>query len=379
MEQRICTAGTKAHGADCKCWERTLRWLVLSALGELFACYVGAWSSGERRVRIGDSPTLGQSTTRTSQNCRGRALATSDRSCGWNQSQNQVCDVGFVFARRSVGVLWPQSHLVRHTSWDWRQARTEHWRADQRQTSEIPFGFVIRASQARFGRTGVSGSIARVSRRSLGHTSRRTRSATMAVVRFRQHEHQCPTLVLLASRWKPEEYKNGSVCKTAADASKPEVLLAGVEITKPLQQTGGFRVSFRTIARKQAVRSSFSPEEKNSACIQTDRNHGCGLAHVPAFGWNDAGGDGRTSAHNPRLLAAQQPSCHEQVPAGNNEDQTLGTGQIGRRYFANGYFAEDKPNPMSAVGNRSRMGPFSFGAYRPLTSPDLPDVRVASA
>jgi hypothetical protein len=26
---------------------------------------------------------------------------------------------------------------------------------------------------------------------------------------------------------------------------------------------------------------------------------------------------GRTSTHNPRLLAAQQPSCHEQVPAGD--------------------------------------------------------------
>jgi hypothetical protein len=34
---------------------------------------------------------------------------------------------------------------------------------------------------------------------------------------------------------------------------------------------------------------------------------------------------------------------------------------------------------MSAVWNRSRMGPFSFGAYRPLTSPDLLEVRFASA
>jgi hypothetical protein len=41
--------------------------------------------------------------------------------------------------------------------------------------------------------------------------------------------------------------------------------------------------------------------------------------------------------------------CHEQVPAGDIEDQTLGTGQIGRRYFADGYFAEDKPNSMNAV------------------------------
>ena len=278
--------------------------------------------------------------------------------------------------------MWPQSHIFRDTGREWRQARPEHWRTDQRQTSEIPLGFVTGAGQARIGRVRVSGSVARVSRRGLGYTSRRTRGATLAVVRFRQHEHQRPTLVLLASRWKPEEHKNGSVCKTVADASKPKIFLAGVEIAKPLQQTGRFCISFRKTARQQAVRSSFSPEEENSACIQTDRNYGCGLAHLSALGWNHAGGDGRTSAHNPRLLAAQQPSCHEQIPqipAGNIEDQALGTGQIGRRYFADGYFAEDKPNPMSAVWNRSRTGPFSFGAYRPLTSPDLLEVRVASA
>jgi len=275
-----------------------------------------------------DCPTLGQSTTRTSQNRRGRALATGDRSSRWDQSQNQVRDVGFVFACCLVGVLWPQSYLFRDTGGNWGQARPEHRRPDQRQTSEIPLGFVTGAGQARVGRIGVSGSVARVSRRGLGHTSRRTRGATLAVVRFRQHEHQRSTLVLLASRWEPEEHKNGSVCKTAADASKPEAFLAGVEITKPLQQTGRFRVSFRKTARQQAVRSSFSVEEEDSACIQTNRYHGCGLAHVSAFGWKHASGNGRTSAHDPRLLAAQQPSCHEQVSAGNIEDQTLGTGQM---------------------------------------------------
>src|SRR6266481_3762436 len=175
----------------------------------------------------------------------------------------------------------------------------------------------------------------------------------------------------LWSGWKPEEHKNGSVCKTVADASKPEAFLAGVEIAKPLQQAGRFRIPFRKTARQQAVRSSFSVKEEDSACIQTNRYHGCGLAHVSALGRKHAGGDGRTSAHNPRLLAVQQPSCHEQVPAGDIEDQGFGAGQTGRRYFADRYFAEDKPNPMSALWECSRMGPFSFGAYRPLTSPDL--------
>ena len=192
-------------------------------------------------------------------------------------------------------------------------------------------------------------------------------------------ELQRSTLVLLASRWEPEEHKNGSLCKAVADASKPEALLAGVEIAKPLQQAGRFRFSFRKTARKQAVGSGFSLKEKDSACIQTNWSHRGRLAHFSALGWNHAGGDGRTSAHDPRLLAAQQPSCHEQVPAGDFEDQPVGAGQIGRRHLADGDFAEDKPDPMNSVWERFRMGTFSSGVYRPLTSPDLLDVRVASA
>jgi hypothetical protein len=133
------------------------------------------------------------------------------------------------------------------------------------------------------------------------------------------------------------------------------------------------------IAREQPVRSSFSVKEEDSTCIQTDRNHGCGLAHVSTFSRNHVGGDGRTSAHDLGLLAAQQPPCLEQVPAGDIEDQTIGARQIGRRYLADGHFTEDKPDPMNSIWERFWMGTFSSSAYRPLTSPDLLNVRVASA
>jgi hypothetical protein len=96
--------------------------------------------------------------------------------------------------------------------------------------------------------------------------------------------------------------KTEASAKLLPDAPKPETLLAGVEVAKPLQQAGRFRVPFRKTARQQAVRSSFSPEEEDSACIPTDRNHGCGLAHFSALGWNYVGGDGRTSAHPGYLL-----------------------------------------------------------------------------
>lgn len=324
-------------------------------------------------------PRWGNLATRTSRNGRGRALTSSDRGGRWNQSQDQMCYVGFVFSRCPVGVLRPQSHLFRHTGGNWGQARPEHRRANQRQASEITFGFVTRTGQVWAGRTRVSGSASRVSGRGLGNSSRRTWGAPLAGVRLREHELQRSTLVLLASRWKPEEHKNGSICKAVADASKPETLLARVVIAKPLQQAGRFRFSFRKAAREQAVGSSFSVKEEDSACIQTNWNHRCRLAHFSALGWSHASRDGRTSAHDPRLPAAQQPPCHEQIPAGDFEDQTISAGQIGRRYLADGYFAEDKPDPMNSIWERFWMGTFSSGAYRPLTSPDLPNVRVASA
>jgi hypothetical protein len=67
------------------------------------------------------------------------------------------------------------------------------------------------------------------------------------------------------------------------EASKPETLLARVEIANPLQQAGRFRFPFRKIARRQAVGSGFSVKEKDSACIQTNWNHWGGLAHFSAL------------------------------------------------------------------------------------------------
>jgi hypothetical protein len=66
-------------------------------------------------------------------------------------------------------------------------------------------------------------------------------------------------------------------------------------------------------------------------------------------------------------------------PQATSKTKCLAQDKLVDAIFADGYFAEDKPNPMSAVWNRFRMGPFSFGVYRPLISPDLLRIRVASA
>ena len=138
-----------------------------------------------------------------------------------------------------------------------------------------------------------------------------------------------------------------------------------------------FHLSFGKIEGKQTTRSGIGAEEEGATCVHEDRYRRCGI--LSAFGWNHARGDGRTPTHDSRIFAAQQPSLHKQVPAGDIEDQALGTRQTSRRDFADGYFAKDKPNPVSVVCERFRMAPFSSGAHRPLISPDLVDTRTVSA
>ncbi len=242
------------------CFHLIICWISRSIQANLYA---NSWQA-----------KLGQSATRAGQNSRGRAPASGDRSGRWNESQDQMCYVGFVFPRSSVGVLWPQSHLFRHTGGNWGHARSEHGSSNQREVSEIPIGFVTRTAQVRAGGTRVSGSASRFSGRSFGNSPRGIWSAPLAGVQLREHELQRSALVLLTPRWEPEEHKNGSVCKAVADASKPETILAGVEVTKPLQQPGRLRFSIRKTARQQAAGFSFSVKEEDSACIQTNRNHG---------------------------------------------------------------------------------------------------------
>ena len=128
-----------------------------------------------------------------------------------------------------------------------------------------------------------------------------------------------PTLVLLASEGKPEEHKNGSIRKTTVDASKPEAFLTGVEVAKP---TGNFVFPSERLRGSKPLDPASVLRKKIQPAF---RRIGITVWAGTPFGtrWNYAGGDGRTSAHNPRLLAAQQPSSHEQVLAGNIEDQRL--------------------------------------------------------
>jgi hypothetical protein len=160
-----------------------------------------------------DSPTMGKPPFGGNQDYRGGTLATSSRSCGRDQSQDEVRYVGCVLARRSLGVLWPQSNFIGNTSWNGGAERAKHWRARQCEASEVSPSLVTGRSQTRSSRTGISRPDSRVSGRCLRNPSRGTRGTAMAGLRFQQYEFQCATFLLLASGWAPEEHKDGSVRK----------------------------------------------------------------------------------------------------------------------------------------------------------------------
>jgi hypothetical protein len=127
----------------------------------------------------------------------------------------------------------------------------------------------------------------------------------------------------------------------AADAPGAQRWPSGVEITESLRPARGFRLSIGEAQRSQAARSGRRAEE-DTASVQEDWRQWCGLAYVQTHSGIDASGDGRTPTHDPRLLEAQQPPRHEQIPAGDVEDQASGTRQVGRCLLACGLLP--KPN-----------------------------------
>jgi hypothetical protein len=280
------------------------------------------------------STTMGKASFRGNQNDRGRALATCCTRYGRDQSQDKVCHVGFVFARRSVGVLWPQSNFIGNSSWNRGTERAKHWRARQCEASEVSFSAVTRRSQTRSRAAGISRPASRVFGGRLGNPSRRTWGTALAGLRVRKYEFQRATFLLLASGWAPEEHKNGSVGKAIADASESEASFAGMEVTKSLQPAGRFRLPFGETEGQQTTRLGFGVEEKDSTGVQEDRHHGSGLAHISTHGGNHAGRDGRTPTDDPRLLATRKFACNQQVSSGNDIEQTFGTRKIGGGHSA---------------------------------------------
>ena len=191
-----------------------------------------------------DSPTVGQFPPRRNQDRRGGTLATRSGRGRWNQSQDQVRDVGFVFTCRSLGILRPQSDFIGNTSRNWGKERSKHWRTRQCEASARP-PWSCQQEQVKLGLAQLEfrDQLARVSGWCVRNTSRGTRRTALAGLRLRQHEFQRATFILLASGRTSEERqkrKRRQSCCRCIRALK--ACLAGVEITESSTTAGGFRL-----------------------------------------------------------------------------------------------------------------------------------------
>src|SRR5580658_7215400 len=308
-----------------------------------------------------DSPTMGQRAAGRNKNRRGGALATGSGSSGWDQSQTQMCDVGFVLTRRPLGILWSQSNLVGDSGRKRRKERSKHWRTCQCETSRSAPVLVTRTSETWSDEIRISGPVARVSGWSVGYTSRRTRWPALVGLQLRQHELQRSTLVLLAQRRASEGDKNGSVGQVITDASGVERCVAGMEVAERIQRTWGFRFPISSPQREEAARPCRRSQKEDTTRVCEGWHHRRGLAHLSAHGRNDAGRDGRTSTHDPRLLASQQSPCDEQVSSSNVAEQTPGARKISRCDLAGWRAVGEQINSHSIVGAGERVLDFIRG------------------
>ena len=257
-----------------------------------------------------------------------------------------------------------------HSGRKWRKERAKYGSSCQFQAPKVAVEIDRRASGAGSDRARVPRSASRVPGCRTGNTARRTRRTPLDGLRFQQPGLRHPTFLLLASGRPPHRYKVGGFGPAAADAPWAQRWPSGVEITEPLQPARRLRLRFGEAQGSQATRSGRRVEKENPARVQKDWHYRRGLAYVPAHSGNDVSGDGRTSTHDPRLLAAQQPPRHEQIPAGDVEDQASGTRQVGRRLLACRIVTQNEPGPIGDAKQRIRNLEFASCAYRPLISPD---------
>src|SRR5260370_21518131 len=96
-----------------------------------------------------DCDPLGKYAGGPDQNSRSRAVAAGNRGRKWNPGQNQVRDVGLVFPCGSLGVLWPQPDLLRHSGWKWRKERAKYRSSGQFKPPKVAAAIARMACGAR--------------------------------------------------------------------------------------------------------------------------------------------------------------------------------------------------------------------------------------
>src|SRR5258708_2022628 len=108
-------------------------------------------------------------------------------------------------------------------------------------------------------------------------------------------------------------------------------------------------ISFsRLIATKE--RSHWTWLLSSSGRASQSRQHWRRLAHVSAYGRDDAGRDGRTSTHDPRLFALQQSPRDEQISSSNTGKQSSRARKTGGCDLAEWLAVGEQINSDSVVG-----------------------------
>src|SRR5882762_7434596 len=262
----------------------------------------------------------------------------------WNQGQDQKRFFRDLLSRRPVGVLRPEPNLLGDTSWHGRQARSQHRCSHQCQASKGAAGVVARRSQAGVDRDAVPRSASGVPRRITGGAPRRARGSSLDGLRLHQPCLPYPTLVLLEARRASERHQNGRISEGSSNASGIEGCSSGVESTESIYETNRFRISVQTQEKSKAAGSCGRTRPQDQARVCQVWYPGRRLAYVSAHGGKYAGGDGRASAHDPRLPASQQSECDEQVSAGHATNHASGPRQAGWSNHAQWFAASEQVN-----------------------------------
>lgn len=169
---------------------------------------------------------------------------------------------------------------------------------------------------------------------------------------FQTQNVQRTTLVLLARRGGHLKVTKteGSAKLLPMHAAMKDALLEWKSLSL-YTQAGDFVFPSHRCKGRKPLDLAAVLEAEDPAGVRQGRHHWRGLAYISAHGGNDAGRDGGAPAHHPRLPASQQSSRHQQISAGDVQQQAAGARQIGRRHTA----------AWSTAGQETNPGPVRFG------------------
>ena len=206
--------------------------------------------------------------------------------------------------------------------------------------------------------TYFAGARKRVSRRSFRNTSRGTWRSVLARLRFRKHELQPATLVLLASRWASEVHQNRSIGEAVADASKPETCLGGVEVSEFYNQPEHFIFPSERLKGSKpldlasVLKKARSNLRSRGSASQAWAGTLIGTRLGPCWRrWANTRSQSATTCGTATFMSRTSTCRRHRRP--NAWQRTSWSTR-----FCHGYFAEDEPTPMNAVCERFRMGLF---------------------